>query len=165
MKKWIFSLFLPLLLTTVTADAQAVNLTIYIQDYRHPGASVYIAIYTVKEGGSWGDEPIKLLQSPLVAGDEMQLDADLPSGRYALRAFVDLNGNGELDTGAFGKPKEPFAFSRITGAADSLRFKAAAVDVGDKGELVLRFLHPKESTKNIAKGATSGATEARSTEP
>lgn len=106
---------------------------------------------------------MKLLQAPLVAGDDMQLDADLPPGRYAMRAFVDLNGNGELDVGAFGKPKEPFAFSRITGAADSLRFKAAAVDVGDKSELVLRFLHPKESTKNIAKGAT--ATEARSTEP
>lgn len=158
-----FSLFLPLLFITAPAISQAANLAIHVQDYRHPGASVYIAIYAVKEGGSWGDEPIKLLQSPLMAGDEMQLDADLPPGRYAVRAFVDLNGNGELDTGAFGKPKEPFAFSRITGAADSLRFKAAAVDVGDKGELVLRFLHPKESTKNIAKGAA--ATEARSTEP
>lgn len=32
-------------------------------------------------------------------------------GRYALRVFQDLNGNGKLDTGWMGIPKEPYGFS------------------------------------------------------
>ena len=33
-------------------------------------------------------------------------------GRYCIRAFQDLNGNGALDFSLFGKPKEPFAIHR-----------------------------------------------------
>jgi uncharacterized protein (DUF2141 family) len=156
LKKRMFSLFLFSIIAITPLVSQAASLTIHLQDYRHPGATAYIAVYSVKDGASWGDEPTKLILSPPLAGDEMKLEAELPAGRYALRAFVDINGNGELDTGAFGKPKEPFAFSRKTGAADSLRFKAAGVDVGESGELVLRFLHP-EVKSNKANSATAGA--------
>lgn len=93
---------------------------------------------------------MKLLQFPLADGNEMTMDAELPPGRYALRAFIDLNGNGELDTGALGKPVEPFAFSRAAGAANSLRFKAAVVEVSAGDSLVLRFLHPKPAAKPAA---------------
>ena len=143
MKKWLFPLFLSCTLATLPILAQAARLDLLLQDYRHPGASAYIAIYAANDRGSWRDEPFQLLQTPLAEGDNMLLAAELPPGRYAVRAFVDLNGNGELDTGVLGKPTEPFAFSRSAGAADSLRFKAAVVEVGDAGELTLRFLHPK----------------------
>lgn len=154
-KKCVFYLFFSTVTGIFSTLAHAASLTIHLQDYRHPGATAYIAVYAVKDGASWGDEPAKLIMSPPLAGDEMKLEAELPAGRYALRAFVDINSNGELDTGAFGKPKEPFAFSRKTGAADSLRFKAAAVDVGESGELVLRFLHP-EAKASKANSATAG---------
>ncbi|MEE4208305.1 MAG: DUF2141 domain-containing protein [Parvularcula sp.] len=36
---------------------------------------------------------------------------DLEPGTYAIRAYHDLNGNGELDTNLTGMPTEPFAFS------------------------------------------------------
>lgn len=35
----------------------------------------------------------------------------LPAGEYAIALFHDLNGNGRLDTGRFGIPTEPVAFS------------------------------------------------------
>ena len=35
----------------------------------------------------------------------------LPEGTYALALFQDLNENGTLDTGTFGIPQEPTAFS------------------------------------------------------
>jgi len=35
----------------------------------------------------------------------------LPYGEYALSAYHDRNGNGELDTGLFGIPKEPIGTS------------------------------------------------------
>lgn len=36
---------------------------------------------------------------------------DLAFGNYAIAIYQDVNGNGKLDTGTFGIPSEPFAFS------------------------------------------------------
>lgn len=36
---------------------------------------------------------------------------DLPYGDYAIAIYQDVNANGKLDTGTFGIPSEPFAFS------------------------------------------------------
>lgn len=36
---------------------------------------------------------------------------EIPFGEYAVAIFQDVNGNGKLDTGNFGIPSEPFAFS------------------------------------------------------
>jgi uncharacterized protein (DUF2141 family) len=37
---------------------------------------------------------------------------NVPSGRYGIRCFQDVNGNEELDSGLFGMPKEPWGFYR-----------------------------------------------------
>lgn len=37
---------------------------------------------------------------------------NLPSGKYVLALFQDVNDNGKLDTNLFGIPKEPYAFSQ-----------------------------------------------------
>lgn len=37
--------------------------------------------------------------------------AALPPGRYLIAAFHDENSDGKLNTGAFGRPTEPYAFS------------------------------------------------------
>jgi len=37
---------------------------------------------------------------------------ELPPGEYAIALYQDINNNGKLDAGLFGKPKEPYAFSR-----------------------------------------------------
>jgi uncharacterized protein (DUF2141 family) len=36
---------------------------------------------------------------------------DLPPGVYALKAYLDRNGNGRLDRGKLGIPSEPYGFS------------------------------------------------------
>jgi uncharacterized protein (DUF2141 family) len=35
----------------------------------------------------------------------------LPAGEYAMKAFHDVNGDGEMNTNPFGMPTEPYAFS------------------------------------------------------
>ena len=35
----------------------------------------------------------------------------LPAGDYAVKAFHDVNGDGEMNTNPFGMPTEPYAFS------------------------------------------------------
>lgn len=54
----------------------------------------------------WSGEPIRRLLS---TGDPFF--ANIPPGRYAVRLFVDLNGNGELDVSKRGIPREPVGFS------------------------------------------------------
>lgn len=36
---------------------------------------------------------------------------DLPAGDYAVKAFHDVDGDGEMDVNPFGVPVEPYAFS------------------------------------------------------
>ena len=46
------------------------------------------------------------------SADRVKLSfAAVPSGRYAVRAFYDVDGNGKLNTNPFGIPTEPVAFS------------------------------------------------------
>jgi uncharacterized protein (DUF2141 family) len=44
-------------------------------------------------------------------GDTRVTVANLPTGRYAVQAFLDENGNGEVDRALFGIPKEGVGFS------------------------------------------------------
>ncbi|MEM9838871.1 MAG: DUF2141 domain-containing protein [Pseudomonadota bacterium] len=54
----------------------------------------------------------------------------LQPGRYAIRAFHDLNGNGTMDTNALGIPSEPYAFSNnARGNFGPAKFEAAAFTV------------------------------------
>ncbi|MGF1544110.1 MAG: DUF2141 domain-containing protein [Parvularculaceae bacterium] len=55
---------------------------------------------------------------------------DLEPGAYAIRAFHDLDGDGELDTNLTGAPTEPFAFSNNAPANfGPPAFEAAAFEV------------------------------------
>ena len=36
---------------------------------------------------------------------------NLPAGDYAVKAFHDVNGDGQMNTNPFGMPTEPYAFS------------------------------------------------------
>ena len=46
------------------------------------------------------------------AGDTEIALPGFAAGQYAFAAYEDRNGNEELDTGLFGAPTEPYAFSR-----------------------------------------------------
>jgi uncharacterized protein (DUF2141 family) len=55
----------------------------------------------------------------------------LPPGTYAVAVYQDENGNGVLETNAFGIPKEPLGFSRNPSARfGPPRFTAAAFALG-----------------------------------
>ncbi|MEO0963075.1 MAG: DUF2141 domain-containing protein [Pseudomonadota bacterium] len=57
---------------------------------------------------------------------------DLAPGKYAVVAYQDLNGNGELDRGLFGIPLEPIGFSNgAVPVFSAPEFEDAAVSVAD----------------------------------
>jgi uncharacterized protein (DUF2141 family) len=54
----------------------------------------------------------------------------LPAGRYAIKAFHDIDGDGKMSTNPFGMPIEPFAFSNnAKGAMGPASWADAAFDV------------------------------------
>ncbi|HMQ74668.1 MAG TPA: DUF2141 domain-containing protein [Flavobacteriales bacterium] len=63
--------------------------------------------------------------------------SDLPAGRYAAKAFLDLNGNDALDKGAQGLPGEPIGFSNdVLGRPSAVLFEKAAVTVPPEGTTI-----------------------------
>ncbi len=52
---------------------------------------------------------------------------DLPFGQYAITVFLDLNGNGDLDSGFMGIPKEPYGFSNVEKSLLAPSFEKALI--------------------------------------
>jgi uncharacterized protein (DUF2141 family) len=58
----------------------------------------------------------------------------LPVGRYAIKAFHDIDGDGKMSSNPFGMPTEPFAFSNnAKGAMGPATWTDAAFDVTSGG--------------------------------
>ena len=71
---------------------------------------------------------------------------ELPAGRYAVQLFIDLNGNGTLDTSARGLPREPVGFSQnpslLKGQPSP---EGCAFELGEKNaELRVRLYQPRK---------------------
>lgn len=87
----------------------AQNLTLEVRGIEKAEGQLYVAIYQSKE--TFMKKPLtgfrvevkdKVLSIPCKG---------LPAGEYALSLFQDENGNGKLDTAAFGIPTEKYGFS------------------------------------------------------
>lgn len=97
-----------LVLSAFRAESQGV-VTLSIANIKQTGP-LQIGLFT--EGGEFPDDKYRV-QSALrncTGYCTITFDA-VPYGDYAIAIFQDVNGNGKLDTGLFGIPSEPFAFS------------------------------------------------------
>ncbi|WP_281078486.1 DUF2141 domain-containing protein [Variovorax paradoxus] len=75
-----------------------------------PPGQVRLALYGSPE--SFLRKPVATGHANLTDGVAVLSFSDLSPGRYAFSAYLDLNGNGKLDTNSMGIPIEPLAFSR-----------------------------------------------------
>ncbi|KQQ87906.1 DUF2141 domain-containing protein [Massilia sp. Leaf139] len=70
--------------------------------------------------------------APAQAGETTVTIKDVPAGTWAVLAYQDENGNGELDRNLIGIPKEPYGFSRDARSKfGPPSFEDAAFEVGD----------------------------------
>lgn len=66
----------------------------------------------------------------------------LPPGDYAVVAYHDENGNGQLDRNPFGQPTEPYGFSRdARGRMAPPKFEDASVTLGNDNQTIIVDLH------------------------
>lgn len=58
-----------------------------------------------------GGQPIRGARLDVAAGQRTATFEGLAPGDYAIRAFHDVNGDGQMNRNPFGMPTEPYAFS------------------------------------------------------
>ncbi len=71
--------------------------------------AVMVALYDAATYN--GGQPIRAARIDVAAGERTATFENLPAGEYGVKAFHDVNGNGEMDANPFGMPIEPYAFS------------------------------------------------------
>lgn len=139
------------------SHAQARTLTVTVTDNRAEGSTFYLVVIPGKEGGSWDDEPAAQMMKTLPASEQISWSLEVPDGDYAARAYVDLNNNGVLDSGAFNRPTEPFALS-IGKQRDkpSRHYKESIFVVNeDQDELTMRLYYPKPAEEELSSSSSS----------
>ena len=80
--------------------------------------------------------------APAREGENVILVPNVPKGTWAVLAYQDENGNGELDRNLLGIPKENYGFSRDAASKfGPPGFDEAAIEVGDAPAVAKIKLH------------------------
>lgn len=94
---------------TRTNPETAVELVLEIRQIAPTEGALMIGVYTEE---SWiGGAPVAGIRVDIEEDSLSVSVGTLPAGRYGVKMFHDVNGNGELDMNLIGIPQEPFAFS------------------------------------------------------
>lgn len=93
-----------------SATANSGLLMVSVDGPKSASCPLFVALY--RDAKSWlSDEPFRYQIGSMKSGAGRVQFRDLPSGKYAIVAFCDQNGNGKLDETLLGIPKEPYGFS------------------------------------------------------
>lgn len=94
----------------VAAQAKG-SLTISFTGLESPKGLILLSIYDSEAAFDKNGKPVRDAIIPASAAAIETVIAGLPAGRYAIKAFHDLNGDMKMAANPFGMPTEPFAFS------------------------------------------------------
>lgn len=145
LKTWLASVFG---ITALVAGgaATASPFQLLVTGNGSPALPLYTAVYPAS-AESWQGEPILLLRNTLPETDTAEIGLDIPPGDYAIRAFVDLDDNGELNLNSRGRPTEPYASSLSPDRnRRSQRFEHAIIRLSaDQPSVTLALTYPRES--------------------
>jgi uncharacterized protein (DUF2141 family) len=98
-------------LAAVPPAARATTLTVTFTVTDAPTGQILLNLYDSEAAHDAGGTPVSQAAVPVKDGQAIARFEGLAPGRYAIKAFHDLNGDGELNSNPFGMPIEPFAFS------------------------------------------------------
>lgn len=121
-----------LLMAAATSPALAAEaaLTVQFDPVEIAGGQIMLSLFDSEAAYDKG-EPVRAAAVPVVNGKASVIFNGLAPGRYAVKAFHDIDGNGDMATNPFGMPIEPFAFSNNARAEGGpARWSAASFDVG-----------------------------------
>jgi uncharacterized protein (DUF2141 family) len=93
------------------AKSAEASLEIRFIGIKTPRGAVMLSLFADEAAHDQGGEPVLSARVAIEGEEAVARLSGLAAGHYAVRAFQDVDGDGEFDTNPFGLPIEPFAFS------------------------------------------------------
>lgn len=94
-----------------SAHAQeAASVTVTFTGIQTPSGAIMAGLYD-SEAAFAGGAPVKGLRIEVTGGEAVAVVTGLAPGRYAIKAYHDVDGDGRMATNPFGMPTEPYAAS------------------------------------------------------
>ena len=122
MKKWVFLFFLIICSRIIYAD---INFSVEIRNVTINGGIIILGIYFNEQ--SFRNQSPDITLNIIPNNNVIIQEIILSTGFYVIGVHQDTNGNGIMDYGLFGIPREPYGFSnmrgRIPGNFNDLKFE------------------------------------------
>lgn len=94
----------------IAVEAKA-TLTVAFTGLASPTGTILLSVFDSEAAFDTGSKPVRQAMIQANGATIETVFAGLPAGRYAIKAFHDLDGDMKMATNPFGMPTEPFAFS------------------------------------------------------
>ena len=138
MRKIIHKLLLPAVACLASlSHSYGTTLKVVVEQIEASSGKLDVTLYTSED--NWLKNGLQKTCEVTDAGSKVLVFEDVEPGVYAVSAVHDVDGNGRMNTGAFGKPTEPYGFSnnarKMFGPAE---WNAACFKV--EGEMMLIHL-------------------------
>lgn len=115
----------------------AASLKVIVEGIEHHEGMLNIVLFDSED--KWLNEGIRVYDKSVDNSDICWAIQGIEPGEYAVSATHDVDENGELNKGAFGKPVEPYGFSNdARGMFGPAKWKDAKFHV-KAGENEIRF--------------------------
>ena len=101
--------------------------TVIIPNVEHNKGYIDIKIYDSKDSFLKEDEAVEAVRKKVNKGKVVVPLTKIHEGKIAIVIYHDEDGDGELKTGLFWRPKEGFAFSNNYNPKGPPKFKKAAI--------------------------------------
>jgi len=101
--------------------------TVIIPNVEHDKGYIDIKIYDSKDSFLKEDEAVEAVRKKVNKGKVVVPLTKIHEGQIAIVIYHDEDGDGELKTGLFWRPKEGFAFSNNYNPKGPPKFKKAAI--------------------------------------
>ena len=119
-------LFLIVIFSPVTLLAHG---TILIKNVEHSEGFIDVKIYTNEETFLKEELSYETVRKKAMKGEVIIPLSKIHEGKIAIVVYHDEDGNGELKTGLFWRPKEGFAFSNNYQPKGPPKFSKASIDL------------------------------------
>lgn len=104
----IIALIAALMAATPAASA---SLTVSFAVTEVPTGQIMLSLYDSETAHDRGGKPARVAAVAVKEGNAVAQFDGLAPGRYAVKSFHDVDGDGKMAVTPFGMPTEPFAFS------------------------------------------------------
>ena len=117
-------------LVPASRAAETSSLTVTFSGIKATTGAILFTV--VNSEAAYGDKAPASAQGmlPVSTNSASKVLSGLAPGRYAIKAFHDVNGDGKMNANPFGIPSEPFAFSNnAVGNMGPAKWDDASFDV------------------------------------